>query len=220
MKKRKWTKVALALSACLFVLWWALGTGATIAWFSDTDTVRNKFQIGLLDLDVSYKNDIVTEYTPLQGATKAFNDEALYEPGYTQVVYLKIENKGDVDFRYKLAVTVKSAEIGKNAWGGDIYLPDYLRYGVVFAESEAQLQELVQDRLDAKNQAQKEWGTLGTWSEVSPYTFEAGENAHYAALIIHMPKEVDDDANYRGLTSPKVQLGIHVFAQQNGTPIR
>ena len=27
--KKKWTKVAFALSALLFVLWWALGTGAT-----------------------------------------------------------------------------------------------------------------------------------------------------------------------------------------------
>ena len=140
MKKRKWTKAALAFSACLFLLWWALGTGATLAWFSDADTVRNEFQIGLLKLDVSYRNDIVTEYTPLQGATKAFNDDALYEPGYTQVVYLKIENNGDVDFRYKIAVTVAKAINGKNAWGEDIYLPNYLRYGVVFAETEAQLQ--------------------------------------------------------------------------------
>ena len=77
MQKKKWRKAALAFSAFLFVLWWALGTGATLAWFSGSDTVRNEFQIGLIDLDVSYKNDIVAEYTPLQGATKAFNDEAL-----------------------------------------------------------------------------------------------------------------------------------------------
>ena len=121
MIKKKWTKAALAFSAVLFVLWWALGTGATLAWLSDADTVRNEFQIGLLDLDVSYKNDIVTEYTPLQGATEAFNDQALYEPGYTQVVYLKIENRGDLDFNYKVAVTVEDFENGKNMWGGDIY---------------------------------------------------------------------------------------------------
>ena len=113
-KKKKWRKAALALSACLFLVWWALGTGATLAWFSDTDTVRNEFKIGLLNLDVKYKNDIVTEYTPLQGATKAFNDEALYEPGYTQVVYLKIDNLGDIDFNYKIAVTVENYANGKN----------------------------------------------------------------------------------------------------------
>ena len=220
MKRKKWTKAALALSACLFVLWWALGTGATLAWFSDTDTVRNEFQIGLLKLDVSYRNDIVTDYTPLLGTTKAFNDEALYEPGYTQVVYLKIENKGDVAFRYKIAVTVENFINGKNAWGEEIYLPNYLCYGVVFGETEAAVQEMVKDRLTSRTYAPEEWGMLGTWSEVSPYTFDVGEGAHYAALIIYMPEEVGNAANYRGFTEPRVELGITVFAQQANAPMQ
>ena len=219
MHKRRWRKAAMAVSACLFVLWWVLGTGATLAWFSDVDSVRNEFQVGLLKLDVSYKNDIVPEYSPLQGTTKAFNDEALYEPGYTQVVYLKIDNKGDVDFNYKVAVTVEGFTNGKNAWGDEIYLPNYLRYGVVFAESESELQTLVKDRLKAKSQAPNDWGMLGTWSTVSPYCFEAGETSHYAALIIYMPEEVDNAANYRGFIEPEVELGITVFAQQANVPM-
>ena len=220
MLNRKWYKTALALSACLFVLWWALGTGATLAWFSDADEVRNDFQVGLIDLDVSYKNDLLTEYTPLLGTTRAFNDEALYEPGYTQVVYLKIENKGNVDFQYKLAVTVEKVTEGKNAWGEDIYLPNYLRYGIVFAENEANLQEMVKDRLTARVNATNDGGVLGTWSGVSPYTFEVGESAHYAALIVYMPQEVDNVANYRGIEKPRVELGITVFAQQANAPIQ
>ena len=219
MIKKKWTKAALAFSAVLFVLWWALGTGATLAWLSDADSVRNEFQIGLLDLDVSYKNDIVTEYTPLQGTTEAFNDQALYEPGYTQVVYLKIENRGDLDFNYKVAVTVEDFENGKNMWGGDIYLPNYLRYGVVFAENEADLQAKVKDRLNAKNFAGEDWGFLETWSKLSPYLFQVGEDPHYAALIVHMPEEVDNVANYRGAQEPRVKLGITVFAQQADAPM-
>lgn len=220
MKKRKFKKVAFALSACLFLLWWALGTGATLAWFSDVDSVRNEFQVGLLKLDVSYKNDIVTDYTPLQGATKAFNDEALYEPGYTQVVYLKIENRGDMAFNYKAAVTVEGSQNGKNAWGEDIYLPDYLQYGIVFGESEAAVQQLVKDRLAAKTHAPNAWGALGTWSEISPYTFDVGEKPHYAALIIHMPEQVNDRANYRGIDVPRVELGIKVYAQQANAPLQ
>lgn len=220
MKKKKWTKVALALSACLFVLWWALGTGATLAWFSDTDTVRNAFQIGLLKIDVSYRNDIVTKYTPLQGTTEAFNDQALYEPGYTQVVYLKIDNVGDVAFNYKLAVTVEDSDKGENAWGEEIYLPNYLRYGIVFGETEADVQQQVKDRLTAKTHASNDWGMLGTWSEISPYTYDVGENAHYAALIVYMPEEVGNAANYRGVDVPQVKLGIKVFAQQADAPIQ
>lgn len=219
MNRKKWRKTALALSASLFVLWWALGTGATLAWFSDVETVRNEFKIGLLDLDVSYKNDIITEYTPLKGATEVFYDDALYEPGYTQVVYLKIENNGDVDFNYKVSVTVEDFTNGKNAWGEEIYLPNYLRYGVVFAESETELQEMVRDRLNTRTHATNDWGMLGTWSEVSPYIFEAGENPHYAALIIYMPEEVGNAANYRGFVEPRVELGITVFAQQSNAPM-
>lgn len=219
MQKKKWRRAALALSACLFLVWWALGTGATLAWFSDTDTVRNEFKIGLLQLDVQYKNDIVTEYTPLQGATKAFNDEALYEPGYTQVVYLKIDNLGDIDFNYKIAVTVEDYTNGKNAWGDEIYLPNYLRYGVVFAETEAELEQMVRDRLESRSHAPNDWGPLGTWSEISPYTFEVGEDAHYAAIIVYMPEEVGNVANYRGFVEPRVELGITVFAQQSNAPM-
>ena len=219
MTKRKWRKLALAFSAFLFVVWWALGTGATLAWFSDMDTVRNEFQIGLLDLDVYYKNDIITEYTPLKGTTEAFYDEALYEPGYTQVVYLKIENNGNVDFDYKVAVTVEKFTNGRNMWGEEIYLPNYLRYGVVFAENEVELQMLVRERLDARAHASNDWGSLGTWSEKSPYTLDAEENAHYAALIVYMPEHIGNTANYRGAIVPKVELGIKVYAQQAGAPV-
>lgn len=219
MVKKKWTKVALALSVCLFVLWWALGTGATLAWFSDADTVRNEFQVGLLKMDVQYRNDIVTEYTPLQGTTEAFYDEALYEPGYTQVVYLEIENRGDMAFNYKVAVTVEDYVNGKNTWGESIYLPNYLRYGVVFGETEADVQQQVKDRLAARNSAPNDWGTLGTWSEVSPYTYDVGEDPHYAALIVYMPEEVGNRANYRGIDVPQVMLGIKVFAQQANAPL-
>lgn len=218
MKKKKWTRVALALSACLFVIWWALGTGATLAWFSDSDEVRNEFKIGLLNMDVSYRNDVVTEYQPLQGTTEAFNDEALYEPGYTQVVYLKIENKGDMDFNYKLSVTVDDVDEAMGVLGNEIYLPDYLCFGAVFAESEDEVKAKVADRLKARDQADVQ--PLDTWSQVSEYTFEAKEDPHYAALIVYMPEEVNNIANYRGADVPKVKLGISVKAQQTGTNLK
>lgn len=211
----KWRKAALALSACLFVLWWALGTGATLAWFTDVEEVRNEFHIGQLDLDVSYKNDLVKDYTQLDGADRVFYDDALYEPGYTQVVYLKIESDGDVDFNYKIAVTVEGWSIGTSVLGNSIYLPDYLNYGVVFAKTEAELSQLLADRLQARNESDAFWGRLDTWSENSPYAFDVkNDDAHYAALIVYMPEEIGNAANYRGITQPKVELGVTVFAQQ------
>ena len=214
MKQKKWTKVALAFSCCLFVFWWALGTGATLAWFSDVEIVRNEFRVGNLDLEVSYRNPMNTQYADLQGVTQLFNDQAVYEPGYTQVVYLKIENKGNVDFKYKVAVTVEDFDNGINAWGGEIYLPDHLKYGVVFAETEAELKLLVGDRLQAREYTSGDWGALGTWSQEA---LKSGSGVHYAALIVCMPEEVTNVANYRG-KAPSVELGVTVYAQQANAP--
>ena len=211
MHQKKWRKAALAFSAILFVCWWALGTGATLAWFSDSDSVRNDLQIGLLDLEVSYKNDTLNDYNPMRSTTPVFYDEALYEPGYTQVVRLKIENFGDVDFQYKVSVTVDDFNKVRNVWGEEFYLKDYLRFGAVFAESEADMEAQVAERLKAKEHATN---ALDTWSKVSDYIFEAGEDAHYVALIVYMPEEVDNVANYRGPDAPYVKLGVTVFAQQ------
>ena len=36
----------------------------------------------------------------------------------------------------------------------------------------------------------------------------------YMALIVRMPEEVGNDANYRGETVPKVELGVIVEATQ------
>ena len=58
---------------------------------------KNTFDIGILDLEVYHKKG--NDYQKVTADTKIFDDEAIYEPGYTQVVRLKIENKGNMDFR-------------------------------------------------------------------------------------------------------------------------
>ena len=86
----KYKKIALALSLCLIIVWIALGTSASLAWFTDTSpTLRNIFHIQNFDLVVSHRLDDGT-YEELDGQTQVFSDEALYEPGYVQVVYLKV----------------------------------------------------------------------------------------------------------------------------------
>jgi hypothetical protein len=42
---------------------------------------------------------------------------------------------------------------------------------------------------------------------------DPGETA-YLALVVRMPKEVGNEANYRGGDLPKVELGIIVKAEQ------
>ena len=215
MRNRTWTKAALAVSVCLFALWWILGASATLAWFSDVEQDLNRFEVGKLELAVSFRNSEMADYADLEATTKVFPAGKRYEPGYTEVIYLELRNLGDVDFQYKLAITVDSVETVPGILGNDIYLPNYLRYGVVFARSEAELNTLVDTRLEAQDIAQTYM--VDTWSELSEYVLEAGPDAHYAALILMMPTSVGNAANHVGDTPPQVGLGITVYAQQKGT---
>lgn len=197
------------------ILWCILGTGSSIAWFVDeSPEVKNIFNIGEFDLVVSHKTE--DGYKEIKTDTEIFDDEALYEPGYVQVVYLKIENKGTVDFDYKLSVTpdLQTLVTPKNVYGQEIYLPQYLKFGVVFADSEAELQQIIADRTLAKEQATT---MLSTYTSI-PENLEAG-GEKFAAVIIRMPEEVGNAANYRGGTPPSVELGIIVKAVQEGTPL-
>ena len=88
----RYKKIALSLSLAVLVIWGILGTGTSLAWFVDTDEeVRNVFHFGEFDLEVSHRLEDGT-WEIVDEDTKIFDDQALYEPGYVQVVYLKIEN--------------------------------------------------------------------------------------------------------------------------------
>ena len=135
----KYKKIALALSLCLIIVWIALGTSASLAWFTDTSpTLRNIFHIQNFDLVVSHRLDDGT-YEELDGQTQVFSDEALYEPGYVQVVYLKVENRGDGAFDYKTAVNVTGYTTATNVFGNTFNLQEYLKFGLVSADTESEL---------------------------------------------------------------------------------
>lgn len=219
MKKRAWTKIALAFSVCLFILWGVLGAGSTLSWFVDSEPgIKNNFIVPELDLKVFYKNDVVTRYTEIDSTTKVFNDRALYEPGYTQVVYLRVDNAGDVDFTYKISVNASNYVDSINYYGQPLHLPDHLRFGVIFGDSEAEL-----DREIARLQAGEDMAPtlvdqmnnkLNTYSRVDDGIVVKSGQSRYIALVVYMPEEVGNEANYRGDTVPLVELGITLYAQQ------
>lgn len=215
MKQRNATRTALALSAFLFVFWIFMGANATVAWFSDTtQTAKNTFIVGDMNLDVEYKNGFVTTYMDLEDGSTVFNEKALYEPGYTQVVWLKIENKGTVDFDYKLSVDVNSYSTSINYYGASFCLPPYLRFGVVFGDSEPELERKLAQAMATHSLDDLR---LNTYSELDPVTVLA-KRTRYAAVVVYMPETVGNEANYqKGAPVPQVNLGMTVFAQQAGT---
>ena len=208
-RRKKITKTAFVLSFVLIAVWVLLGANASVAWFRDEDEIINSLNIGDLSVNLYHKTN--TGYAPVDSTTKVFNDAALYEPGYTQIVLLKIENAGELDFTYDMSVIPDLSHVvtGKNEMGVDIYLPDYLNFGLVLDETEEGLLDKIADRTLAKTYATQK---LNYYSE-SGGALAAGDS-DYCALVIYMPEEVANEANYRGDTVPSVEVGIGVVANQ------
>jgi len=208
-KKRIYKQIALALSLCALIVWCILGTGASLAWFTDTSPeINNIFHFSEFDLVVSHR---LTDgkWEEVDGQTKIFDEEALYEPGYVQVVYLKVENKGTVPFEFYTSVNVNGCIVATNVFGQEFMLQDYLKFGVTTADSEDAMKNSVPDREKAVEIADMPLHNYDTETAV----LNPGATK-YIALIVRMPEEVGNVANYRGDTIPEVDLGITVKADQ------
>ena len=207
--KKTHKKIALALSLCVLIMWGIFGTGTSLAWFADAaPETNNIFHFADFDLEVSHR---LTDgkWEEVDSQTKIFDEKALYEPGYVQVVYLKVENKGTVPFAFFTAVNVNGCSVASNVLGGTFKLQDHLKFGITTADSEEAMKNSVSDREKAVQIADMPLENYDTEAAVlNPNTIK------YVALIVRMPEEVGNIANYRGETIPKVELGITVKADQ------
>lgn len=208
-KKLPYKRIALALSLCAILVWGVLGAGTSLAWFSDTSPeINNIFHFAEFDLEVSHRLTDGT-WASIDGKTAIFDREALYEPGYVQVVYLKVKNTGSVPFEFYTAVNVNGATEATNLLGQRFVLQDYLQFGITVSDSEDAMKRSVPSREKAVEIADMPLHNYDT--ETAVLTSGATK---YIALIVRMPEEVDNFANYRGTTVPKVDLGITVKATQ------
>lgn len=208
-KYKPYKRIALVFSLFALVLWAMLGTGASLAWFTDTSSeVNNIFHFADFELAVSHRLSDGS-WESVDSQTKLFDDDAAYEPGHVQVVYLKVENKGESDFQFRIAVSVMSYTQAENVYGDLFSLQDHLKFGLVSADSEEAMKNSVPNRQSAARIATTDLNNYTTESAV----IAAGEST-YITLIVRMPKEVDNIANFRGDVLPKVELGLIVTAEQ------
>ena len=209
-KNIPYKRIALALSLCALLIWAILGTGASLAWFTDTSPeINNIFHFADFKPEVSLRLTDGT-WEKIDGQTKIFDEEALYEPGYVQVVYLKVENKGTVPFKFDTAVTVHGCVQATNVFGQPFMLQDYLKFGLTSANSEEDMKNSIPNRYVAVDIANE---PLHNYYESGAFELEPN-GTKYIALIVRMPDNVGNIANYRGDTVPKVELGITVKAEQ------
>lgn len=216
IKKRSFKKIALGISLAAIFLWAFLGAGTSLAWFTDTsDELNNVFHMAEFDLVVSHRLEDGS-YEEIDQTTKVLDDEALYEPGYVQVVYLKVENRGDRPFDFRSAVSVTEYTSGINVYGLTFCLQDYLLFGVVSGDTEAAVEQQVANRDLAELESVL---PLSEYTKLNNYYTDVvsldAKDEMYMAVIVRMPKEVGNAANHMtGTDRPEVKLGMIFEATQ------
>ena len=123
MTSSKNTKRALLASVLSVMLCCAMLVGSTFAWFTDSVTsTGNKIQAGKLNIDLLVKDTWDGEYKSVKESKEAIFDHDKWEPGYTDVKYIKVETTGNLALKYTLSITpYKTVEAGDLAEVIDVY---------------------------------------------------------------------------------------------------
>ena len=212
MESSKSTKRALLTSALALLMCVTMLVGATFAWFTDTaSTAVNKIQAGNLDVKLMYSTDMV-EWKEATDQTRLFDDNALWEPGYTQVVYLKIVNAGKLALKYEAGFSKNyTSNRGKNVNGDWYRLDNYLKIGTAETTTKFANREAVWSAIAATEKTlAKDVMLTDGW-----ITLNAGEASAPFAVAIYMPTSVGNEANAsKNRPSSVSGLGIEVRATQ------
>ncbi len=209
---KKSTKRALLLSVLSIVVCISMLVGSTFAWFTDKATTGvNKIVSGNLDVALYYgtvADGEITYSKVVENETLLFDPNALWEPGYTEVAYLKIANEGNLGLKALFTVNFSKQVAGTSVEGNEIKLSNYLMYDLIpITEG-----EFYADRDDARDAAVTNAKNIAT--EQNEVTLPAGSPDLYYALVVYMPEEVGNEANYRGDAIPSINLGVTLIATQ------
>ena len=189
---KKTTKRALAMSFVSVFLCVCMLVGTTFAWFTDSVTSSgNKIQAGTLDVQLLM--DTGSGYTDISNSTNPiFGNDIIWEPGKTQVAYLKLVNKGNLALEYTVDLNVQNVS-------KELY--EVMQYAIT---------------PDAQNGSVTSWDAtnaksvvLGTQTVTDAAVEMAPGAEHYFALSIHMDELAGNE--YQG---GEVNFDLTVLANQ------
>ena len=189
------SKKALISSAFALVLSAAMLIGTTFAWFTDTaSTAVNKIQSGNLKVGFQYWNG--EKYVDAKDAT-LFSEETLWEPGHTEVVYLKVINQGNLALKYRLnTINTFEYQYAKNSDGNQILLSKYLKIGIADGKNAAEgVYETREEAIAAAADNLVSYDSCTKDNTLLPATTDS-ESADYFAFVVYMPTDVGNEANW------------------------
>lgn len=215
-KKVGGTKRALLTSVLALVLSLAMLAGSTFAWFTDTaSTGVNRIVSGNLDVGLQYwgvGEDGQKKWLTAEDSKKLFDENALWEPGYTQIVYLKVKNNGNLALTYAMQITPVHETVGVNVDGEEFKLSDYIKFGWTAFTVDGDGAPVALDR-EAAQTGVGDGAQLGTTlHRQAAEPMEAGAE-ELVALVAWMPENVGNEANY-STVQPTIELSLKVLATQ------
>ena len=215
-KKVGGTKRALLTSVLALVLSLAMLAGSTFAWFTDTaSTGVNRIVSGNLDVGLKYwgvGEDGQKTWLTAENSEKLFDENALWEPGYTQIVYLKVKNNGNLALTYAMQITPVHETVGVNVDGEEFKLSDYIKFGWTAFTVDGDGAPVALDR-EAAQTGVGDGAQLGTTlHRQAAEPMEAGAE-ELVALVAWMPENVGNEANY-STVQPTIELSLKILATQ------
>ena len=126
MTKTRSTKRALLTSGLVLIMCITMLIGTTFAWFTDSVTsAGNIIKSGNLDVEMYWANGTEAPDTAnwIDASTGTIFNYDLWEPGYTEVRHIKIENKGSLALKYQINI-IANGEVSKLADVIDVYYVD------------------------------------------------------------------------------------------------
>lgn len=212
MTKTRSTKSALISSVIALLLCFAMLVGSTFAWFTDSVTSANNIiKSGNLDIALDYWDGENNEWKTVEGTDSLFTNN-LWEPGHTEVVYLKLSNLGTLALKYQLAISVLSETEGTNVADEAFKLSDYIRMGVK-EDVNGEIAPYA-DRAVAVEAVKDASGIIGN-GYAKQGEMLAGADELYMAVVVYMPETVGNIANAKaGTPAPTINLGVNVLATQ------
>jgi len=224
MKKTQ-TRRTLLLSMLSLLLCVSMLVGSTFAWFTDSVvSANNIIKSGNLDVVLEYKTNWNDAWAEVQPDTKLFADDAKFEPGYTEVVFLRVSNAGSLALKYKLNVDILSETTSTNMAGEEFKLSDYLEVGTYVQDemsSGANYADLLFPTMFGTREAAL--SNVTAMSKLTNITLDQNDRpvlpgedtAQIVVLVLNMPETVGNEANHKtGVAAPKINLGVTLLATQ------
>ena len=225
MTTKRSTKSALLMSVISLLMCVSMLIGSTFAWFTDSVTsANNVITSGNLDVALEYKTDWSDDWAPVDENTKLFKEGALYEPGYTEIVYLRVSNAGTLALKYLLSFNIANEEGSVNVYGDEFKLSDYLQIGTYVQDeysSGFNYADVLMPAMFGTREAALNSVTLNTLATADVKICDnapllpGDDTAQVVAIVLTMPETVGNEANTKlGADAPYIEMGVRLFATQ------